>query len=1099
MAVEMVAVVFTDLVGSTALLSKVGAERAEVLRREHFALLRQAFDAGGGREVKNLGDGLMVVFPSAADAVAAGVAAQRSVHRRNRRAPEPLEIRIGIAAGDADVDDGDYFGVPVVQAARLCGRAGGGEVLVSDLVRLLAGTRGGFTFEPAGALELKGLDEPVPSCRVRWQDTEGDRPALPTRLVAARSAQFVGRSLEIDRLRQMWADVASHGARRVVLVSGEPGIGKTTLTAAFAKDVHEVGALVVYGRCDEDLGVPYQPWVEALGSLVEALDDATLAGHVADRGGDIGRLVPALARRMGVEPALTADADGERYAMFGAIADLLERTSADGPVLVVLDDLHWADRQSLQLLRHVATCPQPLRLMVVGAFRDSDVASGHPMTELLAALHREQGSGRISLSGLSGDDVLALLQQMAGHDVDEAGVALRDAVLEETGGNPFFVGEVLRHLAESGAISRGIDGRWIAEVDVREVGLPISVREVVGRRVEALGSDSAHLLSLASVVGREFDVSLLATVAKLDEDEVIDRCDAAVAAAVLQTTNDPDRYAFAHALIEHTLYDALSPARRARTHRAVAEAIEASAGPSIAERAGELAHHWTATVQPADAPKAHRYARLAGDRAMEQLAPDDAVRWYQQALEIADSGAAQLEARARIELLIALGTAQRQSGHPDHRATLLEAARQADALEAVDLLVASVLAASRGWISDIGHLDEERIALLHRAIERQGPTDSAQRARLLGDLAAELAVAPGTAQEREALAGDAVAVARRTADPHTFVRVVDAAVAASGGPAALARRLAWLDEAEVVAAQHGIDLPAAIGNKQMLVAMEAGDVDALRRHRAAFVESLTRSPDAAVAWCVAYDAVMVAVLEGDLPEAERLSEAALTFGLDHGQPDAMTVYGAQLVNIRHHQGRLAELIGLIEQQLEAAPLLTVYEAVITAGRSLVDPVRASHELDEALARGFPSEVGATWTTAMTCWAEAAQRTGHRRAAEVLAARLQPHGHVIVTSTLTVAPSIAHFLGGLAHVLGHLDEGDRWYAEADAIHRTMGSPLLIAYSDAGWAAVLADRDRPGDRDRAVALAQRAYEVAASGGYGSIAADARRALERLRAVR
>ena len=218
MATETVTVVFTDLVGSTALLSAVGEEAAEALRREHFALLRAAIEPVGGREVKNLGDGLMVVFSSAADAVAATVAMQQGFEQRNRRAEHELVIRVGVSVGDADVEDGDYFGVPVVEAARLCARADGGEILGSEMVRLMAGSRGGVVFESVGELELKGLDEPVAACRVAMGTASTRRGiARPCLVGSPRRCRrtFVGRVEEYERLDdgrgRRWPDRRSGG------------------------------------------------------------------------------------------------------------------------------------------------------------------------------------------------------------------------------------------------------------------------------------------------------------------------------------------------------------------------------------------------------------------------------------------------------------------------------------------------------------------------------------------------------------------------------------------------------------------------------------------------------------------------------------------------------------------------------------------------------------------------------------------------------------------------------------------------------------------------------------------------------------------------
>ena len=281
---------------------------------------------------------------------------------------------------------------------------------------------------------------------------------------------------------------------------------------------------------------------------------------------------------------------------------------------------------------------------------------------LLAGLHREGGALRIVLRGLTDLDVLALLERIAGHAMTDDGVALRDALLAETAGNPFFVGEILRHLAETGAISQGDDGRWVADPDLRAAGLPVSVREVIGRRLATLGPDTERVLALGAVIGRDFDIGLLAAIAQMDVDPVIDVCDTAVTAAVLSPTDIPDRYTFAHTLIEHTLYDSLSPARRARAHKAVAEAIETRLGNDPGARAAELAYHWGAAVQPTDTAKAIHYAQIAGDRALDQLAPDEAVRWYGQALELLDR-TPHPDPHQRAELLVGLGDAQRQCGN----------------------------------------------------------------------------------------------------------------------------------------------------------------------------------------------------------------------------------------------------------------------------------------------------------------------------------------------------------------------------------------------------------------------------------------------------
>jgi class 3 adenylate cyclase len=1083
-----VTVMFTDLVDSTALMSRVGEEVAEELRREHFSLLRESFGSVGGQEVKNLGDGLMVVFPSAADAVAGAVAAQQAFEHRNRRTAQPMSIRVGIAVGDADVDDGDYFGVPVIQAARLCASAAGDEILMSTTIRLLAGARGGFAFESVGDLELKGLDEPVPACRVRWEPSSGMRSPLPPRLMSASATTFVGRAAEYEQLQAAWKETSSQAERRVVLVSGEPGIGKTTLTARFAGEVHAEGSMVVYGRCDEDLGIPYQPWVEALRDVVAHAPEAVLAGHVEGAGAHLARLVPDLATRLGVPVPAGGEAEKERFVLFGCVADLLERLTGDEPVLLVLDDLHWADRQSVQLLRHVITCGRPMRLVVLGTFRDSDVTAADPMTELLAALHREQGVERLGLKGLGDGDLLEMLERIAGHEMTEEGLALRDAVLDETAGNPFFVGEILRHLAETGAIYQDESSHWVGAIDLRSAGLPVSVKEVVGRRLAGLGPDAERTLSFAAMIGRDFDVTLLAQVAGTDEDAVIDVCDAAVAAAVLTTTDHPDRYSFSHAVIAHTLYDGLSPARRARAHRAVAEHLELLVGDDPGDRVGELAHHWIAATAPADAGKAVHYAAAAGARALEAFAPDEALRWYGQARDLLERhpGAD----RQRVEVLVGLGDAQRQCGVAEHRETLLEAARLADRIDAIDLLVHAALTNSRGFASIIGSTDDERLRVIERALERLGDTDLALRARLLA-----LAVAERTYvddfRDRLALACEAVHTARRSGSQQALILTLAHAGPAAAGPSALGQRIEWVDELYRMAEEsRDPTLLFRAADQRRFAALIEGDLATFRRCVARMHDLIDRVPAAFWHWVDLYTGTVVpAVLAGALDVAEGVAGDAWVFGEQTGQLDASTIFGAQIASIRHHQGRLHELVPQIEQTIADRPGLLAYRAVLAQACARGgDLRRAGRLLDVDRAGGLAMPEDHVWSTAHAAWADAAYLVDDMATAAQLHDRMRPYHREIVTADAIVHCTFAHYLGMLDHVLGRHDEAERWFEEAAAIHESMESPLLVGYTEAAWAALLADRNRGDDHQRARAMAERAAAVASANGYGYIQTDA-----------
>ena len=1090
MAAETVTLLFTDLVASTELLSRVGEVAADDLRREHFALLRAAIAEHGGREIKNLGDGLMVVFDGVTVAVATAVSMQQAIASRPASG-EPLSIRVGIASGEADVDDGDYFGLPVVEAARLCAKAQGGEILATAMVRMLGRSRVTAEFESVGELQLKGLDEPVETWRVRWvpAPVTTERPALPTRIASSVIPNFVGRTDERQRLDATWKSVVA-GDCRVMLLAGEPGIGKTTLSAQFASDTYEDGALVVYGRCDEDLGIPYQPWIEALSQLVAHTPESVLAAHVTERGAQLARLVPELTRRLGVH-APSADSDAsERYVLFGCVTDLLARISADTPVLLVLDDLHWADPATAQLFRHLATADAEMRVGILATFRDSEVSADHPITGLLTALHREGNGIRFDLRGLGDDDLLDLLERIAGHDMDDAGVALRDAILAETAGNPFFVGELVRHLAETGAIYQNTDGRWVSETEVRSFGLPVSVREVIGRRVAALGAETQRALALGAVIGRDFNLPVLAKVADIDEDRLIDLCDAAVAASVLQETDDPECYTFAHALIEHALYDGLSPARRARAHRNVAIAIEDQ--PDSNTRIGELAHHWSLGATPADSQKALHYAALAGRRALDQLAPDEALQWCRQARELADRND-DVSPRARAELLLVLAQAEKQCGIAEHRDHFVEVGHLAEQIGAVDLMVEAALKDSRGWSSRLGDVDTARTNAIERALGAVGTTDPIAHARLLALLAVELRW-DDDPERRRRLAEEAVATARQSGDQTALVESLYSSTLVYQMPSTLRDRISALEEALTLADEIANPmLTWYIILERTLTAFEDADFARIQslEPRGRAIEARFMSADNR--WLSKCHEVWSSMLHGTTAEADHLVEAALQIGLDAGQPDAFAMYAAQIVGVRFNQGRWSECLNVIEAAIADIPGLGVYQAVLAMAHARGgDRRRAETLLDEVMSAEFDLPEGLGWSTGMAALAETAVLLRRQDVARYLRTILEPFHGQIVTTTVTFDSPFAYYLGRLDELLGHFDEAEAWFNESLTISRSVESPLLVAYTEAAWAQLSAEC---GDIERAKTLAESALAKAIPGGFGGIEIDARAVLEKL----
>jgi class 3 adenylate cyclase len=1067
-ATQTVTLLFTDLVGSTALTTRLPPEEADSLRREHFGILREAIDASGGQEVKTLGDGLMVAFGGVASALACAVDMQQRIECRNRSASPALALRIGVAVGDATHEADDWFGQPVIEAARLCATADGGQILVTEAVHLLTAAADAPVMLPLGPVQLKGLPETVTAWSVAWEPLAPDvgMPPLPPRVRDAATTGFVGRVQEREQLARAWGS-AREGSGRLVLVCGEPGIGKTRLAAELAHEARSEGATVLYGRCDDEPGVPYQPWREALDHLVEIASDELLGEHVAVHGGELARLVPALAARLDDVPhPQTTDPEAERYLLFGAAVELLNRAAAQAPVLLILDDLHWATRPTLALVRHLRGALRSMPLLVVATYRDPGAPSA-PLTELLADLRREPGVERVTLAGLGADETLTLLETSAGHELDDRGAAFAHELSRETGGNPFFLGEMIRHLAESGAIERDIEGRWTAATSLATLELPASIHEVVSGRVAHLGPDAERVLRAAAVIGREFDVDLLARVAAVDADDALDVLEAASEAALVAEAPDrAGRFAFVHALVNHALNQELTGARRARMHANVARALEEYDPTRPDPPLGALAHHWAAVDTDEARSKACDYATRAGGAALAQVAPDEAVRWFRQALEVQGT-LPDPDPAERRELLLALGEAQLQAGVPAFRETLLEVAGLAQAAGDADRLIRAALGNSRGYFSSAGFVDEERVAVLEAALEA-AEDDDPRRARLLALLAAELLWSPDDHLRRRALSDEAVQLVRAQGGPAAIAHVLTLRVTTVWWPETLHERLAIT--AELVALGEAVEDPVqrfwALIWRGM-TALQAGDTEDADRSLDALRALTARLGQPRLQFVLGTQETVRAQFDGRLDEAEAFANAAVKVGMETGEPDALSLFAAQLGPIRWQQGRLSEVTDLLAQIAEEAPGVALFGAM----HALAE-LEAGHEtsarelLERAAPEGFaavppdPVQLGT-----LALWAEVAARLGAAAPAAALLQRMEPWRDQVILDALGTLGSAARPLGMLAATLDHPDEADAHFEHALRVHERMRAPSLAARTKLDWGLAL---QRGGQPERAADL-------------------------------
>jgi class 3 adenylate cyclase/tetratricopeptide (TPR) repeat protein len=1082
--------VFTDLVDSTAIAARLGPAAAEELRQKHFGLLRGAVQASGGVEVKNLGDGLMVMYSSPSRALAGAVGMQQAIEHHNRSGEQPLDVRIGISVGEAVEEDGDYFGDPVVEAARLCATANGGQILAADMVRALVGRHATQTFVTIGALELRGIPDPVDAVEVLWEPTkvQGAVP-LPGRLVGAASDAlfgFFGRTSELAALEESRKRARSTRQSQVVFVAGEAGMGKTALIAQAARSAHEQGAIVLFGHADEDARIAYQPWIEVCKTLVRDGDPGLLSALASVQRTALARLVP----QIGGGGERVSDPDMERLLLWEAVTELLAVASHDAVALVVLDDLHWADTATLQLLRHLIGTTTPMALTIACTLRDTDLVRGDPLNNLLTDAHGATNVTRVALGGLEDDEIVELMAAAAGHDLDETALGLAHALRRETDGNPFYTGEMLRHLGESGGIVLGDDGRWTVAAHLEELGLPNSVRDVVGRRVERLGSEALRVLRLAAICGREFDVSLVATLADIDENTLLDLMDAAVAAAVLVESGVADRYRFAHALIQHTLYDELSPTRRQRAHQRIAEILEARDTSHDAAALAELAHHFVAATRPADLDKALDYVRRAGDAARDALAPEDAIRWYQQALDLLDRSATHDE-HLRAALLSSLGAAQRQGGDPGYRDTLLRAAGLAEESGDDALLVEAAL----GFIPRLEMSgDDDAKTLIRSALDRVGTDATPTRARLL----ATLSVAYDAASEwqtRHTLAVEAVDAARESKDDRTLAEVTYKTVVSLGTPDRVMQTLLDVEDAVAAADRLGDPLQRALSRSSLVeVRYKQADIAAANSLIAEIESIAQRVAVPYLQWQIAGLAVCQLTLAGRVDEAEAANERALEIGTAGAVSEAMAAFGGLLYNIRQHQGRLGEIVDFFLNVARDNPSIRALRAVIPAMLCEVGRVEEARErLAAEAAEGFDLPFDGLWLEGMKNLLDGAASISDIDGARTLVNRAAPYAdEVIADGPLLVSGSIARPLARAATVIGDHDQAEEWFAIAHDLHTRLQAPYWTALGQLDHADLCIARGTEGDRERARAFATTAAATAAEYGCGGLTRRAERLL-------
>ncbi len=882
---------------------------------------------------------------------------------------------------------------------------------------------------------------------------------------------FVGRERELAELdAHLAAAVAGHGG--LVLLGGEPGVGKTRLLDELAARARLRGVTTLWGRCWEEGGAPpYWPWVQVLRAELRRDSPERLLAEVGVQSVLLSAIIPELAARpdpRAADARSALDSVHRRFALFDAVAACFRTMASRGPVLLLLDDVHAADRPSLRLLAFLARELRGTPVLVVCAHREAEVRAVPAIAEVLAEAARDGVA--VPLAGLPADDVARFVEARAGVRASAPVVA---ALHRQTGGNPFFLDELVRLLVAEGRLTPS------GVAAANRLGVPVRVHDAIERRLAPLSPACREVLEVASVIGHECALGQLAAVAKTPPPTLLGRLEEATAAGILTASKGPGgRFRFLHALFREALYGGLTDTRRAALHADVGRTLEQQAEAPLAE----LAHHFLEAAEAgADVGRAVEHARRAAADATARLAYEDAARLYErslQALELHDPPDAVL----RGELLADLGEARQRTGDIDAaRRTFEDAlaiARRLEPARRGRLLARAVLGIAGGG-PEVGRSDAALVGLLDETLESLDPADDALRARLLARLASELAYAPQDAR-RHGLSEQAVAMAERVGDPVALGYALASRHVVLMEPGNAPERRVLASSIIELARRTGDRELAAEGRGWRLFAhIELGDLAAVEQdlETLATLASETRHPH--YLWLVAMFRAMRAILAARFEEGERLAADALAVGQRHGNPNALVAYGSQLYTLRWGQGRLEEIEPLLRDfvaQHASSPVWESARAHLLAMRGNLDEARVRFAPAYDTFLGLPHDV--TWLAHLGLLGETCAVVGDRERAATLYALLRP----FADQQLVAGPGAACFgaaarvVGRLAATMGRWDEALAQLDHAATLNERFGGLAWVAQTAADRAAVLVARDRAGDREAAGACVARARVLA-----------------------
>jgi tetratricopeptide (TPR) repeat protein len=885
---------------------------------------------------------------------------------------------------------------------------------------------------------------------------------------------FVGRERE---LAELWAGIeqAESGRGSLFMLVGEPGIGKSRLADELAARARERGFVALWGRCWEEGGAPaYWPWIQAIRTHVRTTDPEDLAEQLGAGAGHVAQIIPDVQAMLGVEMPDIGDPDAARFQLFDAVTSFLLAVSVRRPTLLVLDDLHLADTPSLLMLRFTSGELGGGRILAVGSYRDPDPDHDGPLPNELIELAREPTTRFLPLLGLSEADVSRFIDQTTGISPP---ASLVSAVVEETEGNPLFIGELIRLLAQ--------EGRLMSLAPGARLTIPASVREVIGRRLAHLSKACREDLQMSSVVGRQFELWLVARVAGRPEDEILEQLDEASRARVIgEVSGVTGRFRFSHALVRDVLYEAIPSALRVVLHRRAGEALESLPREERARRLAELAHHFYLSSPGGSWRRTKRgveYARGAGDDAMVRLAYEEAARLYEMAiqqLKFLQSG----QDSARCELLLRLGDARSRAGElAAARETLADAADLAGRLSDGERLARAAIGYAGEMVWTRAGDDRRMIPMLENALDAVGERPSPWRVRLLARLACALRGSLDL-ERSEILGRQAVEMARGLGDPRTLLYALVALCGATWWPENPAERLTIADEIIEGAIAVGESEREFQGHLVREISfLELGDISRFQAELAYLAAPAEEVRSPAQRWMVTVVRANLAIQQGRLPDAERFATEARDYGARSTLFDAQAHFASQTYFIRTEQGRPREALELVQQAAERLTWYPFLRCELADLHLQLGEERASRILYyELAADGFGSVPRDNeWIFALTLLSPLSVRHDDLNRVSMLYDLLLPFAdrHAVGHAEGTTG-SVARALGILAAGLSRFDDAEKHFAFAIAHNERMGARLWTTDTEVRFGRMLLTRDAPGDHERAHTLLNDALRTCLS---------------------